>query len=207
MPVYIMLSSLTAQGVQTLKSNPDRLREVNRDVEELGAKVLHQWATLGAVRLRERRRGAGRRDDRPCVDRPRRPRERQAPDADGARDRGLPQCRELGLGRSIGDGDLGREPGVRDHELAVDAERSAAASLVQASEDERRHRRPGDALLVCRGERFLDQRLDVVDALRRRLDEQERRVALEAASACARARPPRSALSTRAGSGGPPWAV
>jgi uncharacterized protein with GYD domain len=47
MPVYIMLSNLTAQGVQTLKSNPDRLREVNRDVEELGAKVLHQWATLG----------------------------------------------------------------------------------------------------------------------------------------------------------------
>jgi uncharacterized protein with GYD domain len=42
-----MLTSLTAQGVQTLKSNPDRLREVNRDVEELGAKVLHQWATLG----------------------------------------------------------------------------------------------------------------------------------------------------------------
>jgi uncharacterized protein with GYD domain len=33
--------------VQTLKSNPARLREVNRDVEELGAKVLHQWATLG----------------------------------------------------------------------------------------------------------------------------------------------------------------
>jgi uncharacterized protein with GYD domain len=33
--------------VTTLKSNPDRLREVNRDVEELGAKVLHQWATLG----------------------------------------------------------------------------------------------------------------------------------------------------------------
>jgi uncharacterized protein with GYD domain len=47
MPTYILLSSLTAQGVQTLKSNPDRLREVNRDVEELGAKVLHQWATLG----------------------------------------------------------------------------------------------------------------------------------------------------------------
>ena len=33
--------------MQTLRSNPDRLREVNRDVEELGAKVLHQWATLG----------------------------------------------------------------------------------------------------------------------------------------------------------------
>ena len=47
MPTYIMLSTLTAQGVQTLKANPDRLREVNRDVEELGAKVVHQWATLG----------------------------------------------------------------------------------------------------------------------------------------------------------------
>jgi uncharacterized protein with GYD domain len=47
MPTYILLSNLTAQGVQTLKSNPDRLREVNRDVEELGATVVHQWATLG----------------------------------------------------------------------------------------------------------------------------------------------------------------
>ncbi|MFN2629103.1 MAG: GYD domain-containing protein [Gaiellaceae bacterium] len=47
MPTYILLSSLSSQGVQTLKSNPDRLREVNRDVEELGAKVLHQWACLG----------------------------------------------------------------------------------------------------------------------------------------------------------------
>jgi uncharacterized protein with GYD domain len=47
MPTYVMLSTLTPQGVQTLKSNPDRLREVNRDVEELGARVVHQWATLG----------------------------------------------------------------------------------------------------------------------------------------------------------------
>ena len=47
MPIYLMLSTLTPQGVQTLKANPSRLREVNRDVEELGAKVLHQWATLG----------------------------------------------------------------------------------------------------------------------------------------------------------------
>ena len=47
MPVYILLSSLSQQGVQTLKSNPERLRQVNEDIEELGAKVLHQWATLG----------------------------------------------------------------------------------------------------------------------------------------------------------------
>jgi uncharacterized protein with GYD domain len=30
-----------------LHANPGRLREVNRDVEEMGAKVLHQWASLG----------------------------------------------------------------------------------------------------------------------------------------------------------------
>jgi uncharacterized protein with GYD domain len=47
MPTFILLSTLTQQGVQTLKSNPDRLRQVNRDVEELGARILHQWATLG----------------------------------------------------------------------------------------------------------------------------------------------------------------
>jgi uncharacterized protein with GYD domain len=47
MPLYLMLTTLTEKGVQTLKSNPARLREVNRDVEELGARVLHQWACLG----------------------------------------------------------------------------------------------------------------------------------------------------------------
>ena len=47
MPLYILLSRLSTQGVQTLKSNPDRLREVNKDVEELGARIVEQWATLG----------------------------------------------------------------------------------------------------------------------------------------------------------------
>ena len=47
MPTYLMLSRLTEKGVQTLHSNPARLREVNRDVEELGARILHQWASLG----------------------------------------------------------------------------------------------------------------------------------------------------------------
>ena len=47
MPIFILLSTLTQQGVLTLKSNPERLRQVNRDVEELGCRVLHQWATLG----------------------------------------------------------------------------------------------------------------------------------------------------------------
>jgi uncharacterized protein with GYD domain len=48
MPIFILLSTLTQQGVQTLKSNPERLRQVNKDVEELGCRVLHQWATLGS---------------------------------------------------------------------------------------------------------------------------------------------------------------
>jgi uncharacterized protein with GYD domain len=47
MPTYLMLTTLTEKGVQTLHANPARLREVNRDVEEMGAKVLHQWAALG----------------------------------------------------------------------------------------------------------------------------------------------------------------
>ena len=47
MPTYLMLSTLTDQGLRTLQSNPERLREVNRDVEELGARVLHQWAAIG----------------------------------------------------------------------------------------------------------------------------------------------------------------
>jgi uncharacterized protein with GYD domain len=48
MPTYLMLTTLTEKGIQTLNANPARLREVNRDVEEMGAKVLHQWASLGA---------------------------------------------------------------------------------------------------------------------------------------------------------------
>ena len=47
MPLYLMLTTLTEKGVQTLNSNPGRLREVNRDIEELGAKIVHQWASIG----------------------------------------------------------------------------------------------------------------------------------------------------------------
>lgn len=47
MPTYVMLTNLTTEGVQTLKNNPNRVQEVNKEVEQLGAKVLDQWATLG----------------------------------------------------------------------------------------------------------------------------------------------------------------
>ncbi|MBO0768112.1 MAG: GYD domain-containing protein [Solirubrobacterales bacterium] len=47
MPTYIMLTTLTPDGVTTIKNNPERIREVNREVEQLGATVKAQWATLG----------------------------------------------------------------------------------------------------------------------------------------------------------------
>ena len=47
MPHYLMLTTLTEKGIQTLNSNPGRLREVNLDLEELGARILHQWVSLG----------------------------------------------------------------------------------------------------------------------------------------------------------------
>ena len=47
MPTYVMLSSLTPEGVQTIKNNPQRIREVNKEIEQLGASVKAQWAVLG----------------------------------------------------------------------------------------------------------------------------------------------------------------
>ena len=47
MPTYVMLTNLTPEGVQTLKNNPTRVQEVNKEVEQLGVKVKEQWATLG----------------------------------------------------------------------------------------------------------------------------------------------------------------
>jgi uncharacterized protein with GYD domain len=48
-PTWIMLSTLTPEGVQTIKNNPQRIREVNKEIEQLGASVKAQWATLGHV--------------------------------------------------------------------------------------------------------------------------------------------------------------
>ena len=49
MPTYILLTTLTPDGVQTVKNNPQRINEVNKEVEQLGATVKAQWATLGHV--------------------------------------------------------------------------------------------------------------------------------------------------------------
>jgi uncharacterized protein with GYD domain len=47
MPTFLMLTNLTAEGVRTLKNNPGRIDEVNREVEQMGVKVVSQYATLG----------------------------------------------------------------------------------------------------------------------------------------------------------------
>jgi uncharacterized protein with GYD domain len=42
-----MLAQLSSDGVQTVKNNPNRIKEVNKEVEQLGASVKAQWATIG----------------------------------------------------------------------------------------------------------------------------------------------------------------
>jgi len=36
MATYILLSSLTDEGAKTIKNNPDRIKEVNKEIEALG---------------------------------------------------------------------------------------------------------------------------------------------------------------------------
>ena len=47
MPTYLMLTNLTAEGLRTLKNNPGRVTEVNKEVEQMGGQVVTQYATLG----------------------------------------------------------------------------------------------------------------------------------------------------------------
>ncbi len=47
MPKFIMLSTLGPEGAATLRENPERLKEVNAEVEAMGVKVLEQFAVLG----------------------------------------------------------------------------------------------------------------------------------------------------------------
>lgn len=47
MGTYLMLSNLTDEGAETIKKNPARIKEVNKEVEAWGAKILAQYAVLG----------------------------------------------------------------------------------------------------------------------------------------------------------------
>jgi uncharacterized protein with GYD domain len=47
MATYVLLTKVTAAGVKTLQANPRRIKEVNKEIEALGARVVAQYATLG----------------------------------------------------------------------------------------------------------------------------------------------------------------
>jgi len=47
MAVYVMLTTLTDEGRKTLKANPKRIKEVNKEVEAMGVKILAQYTVLG----------------------------------------------------------------------------------------------------------------------------------------------------------------
>lgn len=47
MRTFLLLSILSPQGMQTIHTTPERLLEVNREIESLGGRVVDQWALLG----------------------------------------------------------------------------------------------------------------------------------------------------------------
>jgi len=47
MALYVMLTTLTDEGRKTIKNNPARIKEVNKEVEEMGARIVAQYAVLG----------------------------------------------------------------------------------------------------------------------------------------------------------------
>ena len=47
MPMYIMLSTLTSDGLETIKDKPDRITEVSGELQSMGVTVKGQWAVLG----------------------------------------------------------------------------------------------------------------------------------------------------------------
>ena len=162
MPTYIMLSTLTPEGVQTVKNNPQRILEVNKEVEQLGASVKAQWATLGHV------------DFISVI---------EAPDAgdDGARLAGARLAR-VGPLR-----DARRDPDRRLHLLAVKAPRAASAR--PADVGRARPREPARVSSVpllhdeVAGERARGAGARHVDALRREASHRQiRRLCREGAA-------------------------
>lgn len=47
MALYVMLNTLTTEGRKTVKTNPQRIKEVNKEVEAMGVKILAQYVVLG----------------------------------------------------------------------------------------------------------------------------------------------------------------
>ncbi len=47
MSVYLMLTTLTDVGRKAIQEDPERLREISKEVEYMGVKILDQYALLG----------------------------------------------------------------------------------------------------------------------------------------------------------------
>ncbi|MBI2909427.1 MAG: GYD domain-containing protein [Chloroflexi bacterium] len=47
MALYLMLTTLTDEGRKAIEEDPDRLKDINKEVEYMGAKILSQYALLG----------------------------------------------------------------------------------------------------------------------------------------------------------------
>ncbi len=47
MPFYILLSNLTDEGWKTVRERPERIKEVNKELEAFGVRVIRQYAVLG----------------------------------------------------------------------------------------------------------------------------------------------------------------
>ena len=47
METYILLTKLSDEGRKTIKQNPKRTQEVNKEIEAMGGKVVAQYAVLG----------------------------------------------------------------------------------------------------------------------------------------------------------------
>ena len=47
MATFILLSTLTDEGAQTIQQEPERIKSVNQELERMGVRVVSQWAVLG----------------------------------------------------------------------------------------------------------------------------------------------------------------
>ena len=47
MATYILLSTLTDEGAETVREEPERIHEVNQELDRMGVHVVSQWAVLG----------------------------------------------------------------------------------------------------------------------------------------------------------------
>ena len=47
MPTYVLLTNLAAPGLETLNRKPERVREVNEEISQLGCRLIAQYALLG----------------------------------------------------------------------------------------------------------------------------------------------------------------